>query len=367
MEIVHGLNKERRIVLKELHTSEEKGAFLRYEGVDTVIEPELKVWERMYRPEDPPEGYKNAFYQITEECNKNCEYCYNQFLLQRHPGDTTLKQLIKSLDEFVPADPRPTVPYSEYTYDTFHPTVSFIGGEPTVAETLIPFVHYITNVMSNKIYIYTNGIKLHDLDYLKQFPNTSQIMWSISTDFHTTNDFIKKAIDNIRKTNHEYGFNIIVGKSETVKKHNLALDKFIRGYCDPQEIRYRAIIDQRAGTSDYVSNVLKFIERSRGITVDHYLEKGFIGHGGFVNSLKPEFSDDPSKGKVAVAAIPVWGQSFAETYSKWGSYIVNTTYINAPGECHMNSPELYRWRIKHTDRYITEGTKIIWGKQNPYC
>ena len=149
MEIVHGLNKERRIVLKELHTSEEKGAFLRYEGVDTVIEPELKVWERTYRPEDPPEGYKNAFYQITEECNKNCEYCYNQFLLQRHPGDTTLKQLIKSLDEFVPADPRPTVPYSEYTYDTFHPTVSFIGGEPTVAETLIPFVHYITNVMSN--------------------------------------------------------------------------------------------------------------------------------------------------------------------------------------------------------------------------
>lgn len=367
MEIVHGLNAERCIVEKELHVTEEKGAFLRYEDVDTVIEPNIKVWNKIYRPDDPPEGFKNAFYQLTNECNKNCEYCYNRYLLLYHPCDTTVKQLVQSTEEFIPVDTREIVPYRDYIYDGYHPTISFIGGEPTVADTLIPLVWYIHGSRNNRMYIYTNGINLLKKDYLKQFPNTNQILWSLSVDKFTKHSFIKRVMDKIQETNHEISFNIIIGQTEETIQNNLAMDQFIRENYDPEEIRYRAIIDQRMGVAGYLSDILKFIERARGITLDHYIENAFMGHGGFVCSLKPEFSDDPKKGKVAAAVLPVWGQTFAEAVSKWGSFIMNTTYMNAPGECHMNSPELYRWRMSHPEICKSEATEIIWGKQNPYC
>jgi len=365
METVNGLNEKREIVKKELHIDDEIGAFLRYENEDTIIEPDINVWNKIYRPNDPSEGFTTAFYHMTNRCNKHCEYCYNRYLLEFHPSGTRLDQLVKSLEEFVPIDTREVVPFKDYVYDTIHPTIAFLGGEPTVAETLIPFIHYITSTRNNKMYVYTNGIKLQDIDYLKQFPNTNQIMWSISTDKNTTKEFLDTIIGNITKLNHEYGFNLIVGQTEETIQMNLELDKHMRTYA-PQEIRYRAVCDQRKGTSDYISSILKFIERARGIDGNFYLDKAHVGHGGFVSTLKPEYSDDPSKGKVSVACIPVWKMTFAEMVCKWGSFMINTTYINAPAECHMNSVPLYRWRMKHTSEYISEGSKPIWGKYNQF-
>jgi len=56
MIIIHGFNKEREIVKKELHVSKETGAFLRYEGEDTLLEPDINLWNKIYRPNDPSEG-----------------------------------------------------------------------------------------------------------------------------------------------------------------------------------------------------------------------------------------------------------------------------------------------------------------------
>jgi hypothetical protein len=130
---------------------------------------------------------------------------------------------------------------------------------------------------------------------------------------------------------------------------------------DPHEIRYRAIADQREGFTDFLSNVIKFIERARDIKYQDYIEKADIGHGGLVSIL------DTENGKADAAVLPVWNMTFAESISKRGSFIINTTYINAPGECHMNSPELYRWRIANSKTLKTKGNSILWGKLNPYC
>jgi len=357
MTIVHGLNEKREIIERELR--------IKLGGVyldSTLIEPDAHLFSKYWRPDDPSEGYMNAFYQITNKCNKQCEYCYNRYLLLHHPGNTDLQQLIYSLEEFVPADPRPVQKFRDYVYDGLHPTVSFIGGEPTVAETLIPFVHYICGAKNrnNKIYIYTNGIKLADPNYLRQFPNTNQIMWSISTDKNTKQEFLMEILQNLETyTKHEYGFNVIVGETESTQRQNLKLNDYLLKW-NPEEIRYRAICDQIKGTSDYLSNVIKFIEEARGIKYRHYVDNAKFGHGGYVSSLKTD------EGKVAAAMLPVWNRTCAEMVSAWGSFVLNTTHINAPGECHMNSPELYKWRMAHTSKYISEGTKPIWGKINRY-
>jgi len=353
--IVHGLNKAREIIERKLHTKKD-GVYLD----NTLIEPDVNLFNKYYRPDDPSEGFLNAFYQITNKCNKQCEYCYNRYLLLHHPGNTSVQQLVQSLEDFVPADHRDVQPFRDYVFDGFRPTISFIGGEPTVAPELPAFVHYICASRNNKVYIYTNGIILADPDFLKQFPNTSQIMWSISTDKNTTQEFLMEILQNLETyTNHEYGFNIIVGEQESTKKKNLQLNDYMLKW-NPEEIRYRAVCDQLKGHSDYLSNVIKFIEKARGIDYDYYVNNAKIGHGGYVSSLKTD------NGKIAAAMLPVWDRTFAELVSAWGSFVLNTTHINAPGECHMNSPELYKWRMAHTEKYISEGTKPIWGKINPY-
>jgi len=365
MKIVNGFNHKREIVEKELHVDKDRGAFLRYNGEDTVIEPDVNVWNRIYRPNDPSEGFVVAFYHMTNECNKHCEYCYNRYLFRHHPGNTKLENLIKSLDEFVPVDYRDVVPFKDYVFDNIHPQITFVGGEPTVSDNLPPFVEHIVNTRNNKMYVYTNGIKLQDIDYLKQFPNTNQIMWSISTDKDTPKEFLDTTIGNIKKFKHEYGFNLVVGTTEETIEKNLEIDEWLKSY-NPQEIRYRAVCDQRKGTSDYLSNIIKFIARTRDISYQHFLDKSHIGHGGFVSTLRAEDSDDPSKGKVSVALLPVWKQTFAEAVCKWGSFMINTTFLNVPAECHMYSVPLYKWRMEHTKEYISEGNMPVWGKRNPY-
>jgi len=365
MKIVHGFNEAREIVKKELHVSKNDGAFLRYKGEDTLIEPDINIWNKIYRPDDPSEGFHNAFYHITNECNKGCDYCYNRYLLQQLPGENDVSKLTGSLDAFVPTDTREVVPYREYIYDGLHPTISFIGGEPTVAESLIPFIEYIVSRGTNKMYVFTNGIKLLDMEYLKQFPNTSQIMFSISTDMNTTEEFVRTVTENLMKFNFEYGYNLVVGRTESTILKNLEVDAILRQY-EPEEIRYRAFADQVKGTLDYASSMVAFIERSRGIPYDYYVQNANWGHGSIVSWLDYDLSENLKTGRVSIAVLPVWKRTFAEIQAKRGSFIINTTYINSPGECHMNSPALYKWRMENTKNYITKGTQSIWGKKNPF-
>lgn len=366
MEIVNGINSKRQIVKKELHTSEERGAFLRYDGEDTIIEPDLKLWNVVYRPDEPSEGYLNAFYHMTNDCNKNCKYCYNRDIDRPHPRETTLDELIISLDKFVTKDMREVVQFKKFDYDGIHPTVSFIGGEPTVAKSLVPFTHYINDTRNNKMYIYTNGIKLLDKSYLKQFPNTNQIMFTISTDENTTEKYLRDVTETLEQFNFEYGYNIVVGLTEEAIKKNVEVDNICRSY-NPQEIRYRAMINQHKGTTDYLSNIIKFIERARDIPYDYFLENANFRHGVFVSSLLYDKTDNPETGNIAVAILPVWKTTFAEVLCKWGSFVINTKGMNSPGECHISSLDLFKWRMKHTKEYISEGTKIFWGKTNKYC
>jgi sulfatase maturation enzyme AslB (radical SAM superfamily) len=355
--IVHGLNKDREIIERKLITKKD-GVYLD----DTLIEPDAdlffgKIWD----PDEKHEGFTNAFYQITNECNKHCDYCYNRYLLLQHPGDTRFEQLVKSLDEFIPDDDRGIMPYKDFSYCPGNPKIGFIGGEPTVTPVLVPFVNHICNTRNNKVYIYTNGLKLLDPLYLDTFENTSQIMFAISTDKNTSPEFLRAVVGNLKQYNFEYGFSIIVGRTEETNKQNLKLNDLMMKF-EPQEIRYRAVADQIKGYSDFQSNVMKFIEKARGIKYDDFASNAVMGGRGGMISLM-----DTADGKVSTALLPTWNQSFAENISKGGSFVINTRCINAPGECHMNSPDLYRWRMTHTKELYVDSLEPVWGKQNPYC
>jgi hypothetical protein len=356
MEIVHGLDEKRRLVEKKLDVRED-GVWLD----STLLETDVDLWHKIYRPNDPNEGFCVAFYQLTNECNKKCEYCYNRYLLSQHPGVVAVDQLVMSLEAFTPKDTRPIQRYRDLEFDGIHPLYAFIGGEPTVAPELPAFVHYICATRNNKVYIYTNGITiLEDEHWVKRFPDTHQIIWSLSCDKNTTVDEVNRFARTFDDLSMEYGYNLIIPESEAGREHALKLNEAMLSN-NPEEIRYRGLSDQVEGTSAMLSDVIKFVAEARDITYDEFKEKAHFGHGGFVSTMKTK------KGKISTALLPIWKRTFGEMLCKWGSYLINTYYFNTPGECHMNSADLLKWRMKNSHLFINEGVEMFWGKVNPYC
>lgn len=351
---VHGLNKARDIIERDLRTKM-GGVYLD----STLIEKDAELfWDKLWS-DGKHEGFTNAFIQITNRCNKKCPYCYNRDLLLKHPGGTRVNQLVPMIEHYVPDDDRGVQTYKDFTYEGGNPKIGYLGGEPTIAKSFVPLLHYLCSARSNKQYVYTNGIKLVDMDYLKSLPNTNQIMFAISCDEQTDREFLDSIMRNLEKFKFEYGFSMICKDTE----HNQMLhDYFMSRIDDPnmQEIRYRAASDQRAGRSDFLSDILRYMEKMQGIDYDTLKEKLVIGRGGMIGAVMAAGI------KLSTATIPVWGQAIAEQVSRSGSFVLNTTVVSSPGECHMNSAPLYRFRMGMTDEIYTDSLKPIWGTWNHY-
>jgi MoaA/NifB/PqqE/SkfB family radical SAM enzyme len=272
----------------------------------------------------------------------------------------------RTFDDFVTIDKRETVPFSEYKPDGIHPLVSYIGGEPTVAPHFINLMRYAHEQGNNKQYCFTNAIKLYDKKYVESLPQIgNKMVFVLSCDIYTKQSFIKKVVENLDAHGFEYAFNLVVPRTESNIEKLIAVNTMLMEY-EPQEIRYRALIDQQKGECEPASNIVKFIERARGLDYDHIVDKMNWGHGSVVSQMDKEHTEDPSKGKVAIAIIPVWSHTFAEIQVKRGSFIMNTKWMNMSAECHCNSSDMVLWRVKNYKKYVLPATKKIWCVENPH-
>lgn len=364
MQIVHGLDKFRNVIEKEL-VYDSKGVWLESHDDKVLLEENLDVWEKMYQPQTPIGGYFTAFFHITNDCNKNCKYCYERDLIVKHPGNNTLDDFIYCIKNYVPNDPRGygDKQYKEYVYDGYHPVIRFVGGEPTMFPDLDKLVWWIVENTNNKIHIYTNGIKLLDPEYIKRFPNSNQVNWATSVDHQTTPNYIRKITENIIRTRdkQEYSYGVLL--SCDTATHMLKTDAICREF-QPQEIRYRGISDQRNGTYfPMLSQLIRFICKSRNLDIDYYLEKARF-HQQCLSCLKFSDTDDPNTGNIVTAILPMWRTLICEEMIKYGSYVINTKYLNNSAETHCVSGALYRWRMFHKDMTYHNGLTPIWGKEN---
>lgn len=361
---VHGLDHFRMIVEKNLIYKDD-GVWLESENDSVHLETDIDVWKKQYTPENPIGGYFTAFFHLTNDCNKNCRYCYEKTLPIKHPGNNTLEEFIYSIQKYVPDDPRGygERPYKEYKYDGYHPVIRFVGGEPTMFPDLDKLVHWIVENTNNKIHIYTNGIKLLDDDYLKRFPNSNQINWALSVDHETDPAFIRTITENIidNNSNHEYSYGVLLS-CPTAKKM-LEVDKICREY-NPQEIRYRGISDQLHGKFfPKLSQLIQFICKSRGLDKDYYLENARF-HQQCLSCLSYDKTDNPDTGNIVTAILPLWRTMIVEDMVKYGSFVINTKFLNHSCETHAVSGALYKWRMSIKDITYHPGLEPIWGKVN---
>lgn len=365
---VHGLNKKRWVVEKDLILDPEKGAIISYDEDEFVLESDLDIfmpqWEQNV---DGPNGFSCAFIIITNDCNKHCKYCYNEHLQLHHLGGPTTDQLINTIKEFIPDDKREYTnkPYKEFKYDYIHPIIRFIGGEPTVAPTLKPVLNWAVKNRGNKLFVCTNGINMQDPRYLEGFPKTNQICWALSVDKYTKPDFIRQWTDNIIKYGgeNEYAYAIMIDPNDF--QGTLELEKVFWEY-SPQEIRLRGLSDEPGHIFAQVTDMIKYAEFSRGLDKQHWIEKaGWYQHT--LTCLNHKDSNDPDLGNLILARLPVGRTLIAELASLQASFLMDTKSFWNPYEGHSSSPHLFKWRMMQPDKYRhPEAHKLIWGAHNPY-
>jgi len=363
---VLGLNKNREVVEKELTVTEEHGAVLTYKDTSICIEPNIKFFDKIYKPWEGPNGFMCSFVMTTSKCNKKCDYCYEQKMKVRHYGDPTADELISIMKDFIPVDDRGygTKPYKDYKYDGFHPVLRLIGGEPTVFDGLSKYLHWLCENRDHKIMIYTNGIKMLNKKFFDDLPKSSKIVWCLSIDWNTPDDFIKKWADNVMNCggDNEIAASILINDKDW--KIGIHHDEIIRKY-PTQEIRYRGMSEQDGSKISTASDVLNFITEARGIKAETFINKA-KWYQQILTCLSYKDTENPETGNIVAARLPVWNTALIEELSKSASFTINTKSFWNPTEGHCASVPLFIYRMKNPQKYYHEAHKLFWGKQNPY-
>jgi len=363
---VLGVNEERKLVQKDLIITEENGAILTYNGVETCIEPYKDVFEKLYRPHDGPDGFETAFLYVTPECNKHCSYCYDKkvkFSFYKYPDARGLVNMVKT---YLPEDLRDDkdLPYQDYNFDRKHPIVRVLGGEPTIFPELGEMTKLAAEETTQKWQICTNGIVQQDKKVFEQYSKSHRISWLLSVDWNMTDNFIKKWVENMIEYGgkNEFGFSLCIDDNNWEK--SMRQDELLRQY-SPMEIRYRGMSEQDGSKFSVVSDLIKFVEESRSIPKQAFLDHA-QWHQQSLTCLDPEFTDNPDNGMVVLARFPVWNTALVEEYCKMSSFNIATKSFWNPAEGHLSSKELFRYRMTHSEKFYHPSHKLFWNKRNEF-
>lgn len=364
---VDALDKNRNIVEKELIISKEFGAILKYNGKELCIEKDYDIWNKIQAIDSPPDGFSCAFIMITNDCNKHCEYCYNRDLKFKHRGDHSKKQIINTIKKFIPEDNRgyENLSYKDYKYDSIHPVVRILGGEPTVSKNLSDLLQWGVINTNHKYYISTNGILMQDKNFFKNITKSKQICWALSIDKYTKPDFIKKWTENIIDYggSNEYAYGLIIDDNNwpnTIKQDNI-----LRTY-QPQEIRYRGLSCEDGSVFPMMSDIIEFVKEARGISKEIFINKA-KWYQQILTCLSYKHTENLNTGNIVLARLPVWNTLIADIACKQSSFVMNTKGFWNTAETHTSSIDLFKYRMKRSDKYYCENShKLFWGKQNTY-
>jgi len=160
---------------------------------------------------------KGAFLTLTNRCNLNCKYCYQD----SHPKINTKKELkkgdwIKIINEL-----------NKLKVEK----ISIVGGEPFLSRELFDILNYISRIDKNiKIKIFTNGILLNPNKIKKLREYNLTLSFNLNShkkqihDFYQSKGNWEKIIKNIKKCN-KINFEI----STPLTKRNFdGLEEFIK-------------------------------------------------------------------------------------------------------------------------------------------
>lgn len=160
---------------------------------------------------------KGAFLTLTNKCNLNCRYCYQD----SHPRINTKKELKK--DDWIKIIKELNKLKVE--------KINIVGGEPFLSRELFDILDYISRINKNiKIKIFTNGILLNPDKIKKLRKYNLALSFNLNSykkqihDFYQSKGNWEKIIKNIKKCN-KIDFEI---STPLTKRNFCGIEEFIK-------------------------------------------------------------------------------------------------------------------------------------------
>lgn len=217
--------------------------------IEHLVEPDADFYLNYNYPRHALGSY---FLDVTNRCNLACPNCYQE-------PDNMSKDL--PIDYFLNI-------IESWPDDGF--PVSLCGAEPTVRKDLPEFIDAVLNLPGNprSIMILTNGVRLSDEEYVKQFSKFRNVMWTIGLNHpdyqgRTVRQKQMEGIDNCKK--HGLRIKNISYTLETMDQMEYCLEEaqqFGLDICEQYRVRCGADIGRYpGGPKIYLSQLVNEVER----------------------------------------------------------------------------------------------------------
>lgn len=198
--------------------------------------------------------YKSSYncycLDITNRCNLNCPHCYQiPDNMSKDPSITDILNIVSAWDD-----------------DGY--AIALMGAEPTVRKDLPELCKEIQSLPGKlrTIMILTNGVKLADYEYAKQFAEMKHVLWTIGLNHpdYQGASVRKKQIEGIENC-LKLGMHIknVSYTLETVNQLEYCLEEiqeFGTRICDQYRVRVGTDIGRHPGEEKvYLSQLLKMV------------------------------------------------------------------------------------------------------------
>lgn len=217
--------------------------------IEHLVEPNADFYLNYNYPRHALGSY---FLDVTNRCNLACPNCYQE-------PDNMSKDL--PIDYFLNI-------IESWPDDGF--PVALCGAEPTVRKDLPEFIDAVLNLPSKprSVMILTNGVRLADAEYVKQFSEFRNVMWTIGLNHpdyqgRTVRQKQMEGIDNCKK--HGLRIKNVSYTLETMDQMEYCLEeiqKFGLDICEQYRVRCGADIGRYpGGPKIYLSQLVNEVER----------------------------------------------------------------------------------------------------------
>lgn len=214
-----------------------------------LIEPDGEFYLNYDYPRQALESY---LIDVTNRCNLACPNCYQE------PDNTSKDKPIEYFLEIIKSWPDNGFP------------LALCGAEPTVRKDLPEFIQAIQSLPGKPrgIMILTNGVRLSEREYVEQFKNFKNVMWTIGLNHpdYQGRTVRSKQMDGI-KNMLEVGLRIknVSYTLETMDQLEYCLEEIQRfgvSICDQYRVRCGADIGRYpGGPKIFLSDLLKETQR----------------------------------------------------------------------------------------------------------
>lgn len=217
--------------------------------VEHLVEPDAEFYLNYNYPRQALESY---FIEVTNRCNLACPHCYQEpDNMSKDPSIDYMLELIKSWP------------------DNGFP-VALVGAEPTTRKDLPALIKAIQALPGKPraIMILTNGVYMSDVEYVKEFAEFKNVMWTIGLNHpdyqgHTVR---RKQMEGI-KNMQDYGLRIknVSYTLEDLTQLEYCLEEIQRfgtGICEQYRVRCGADIGRHpGGPKIYMSHLVSESKR----------------------------------------------------------------------------------------------------------